>query len=346
MMNTLLRFSSLLLALAFIGFVGCKDSGHSLGDSRDHDAGLGDTPVSTGGSTWSYGPSSSSSAGGAGSGGSSIDSAGSGGRSGVGGSLSSAAGNTGNSSAINGGSSGGSTGQGGSSAASDAGANSDTATKTCGDRGDSCANRPCCGPLVCMNFTSPPSCYESMPPLPDAGRDMRANGDTQCPACPPMKCAYGSPVDSNGCTLCQCNPAPDGGADTTPRTDADLSTPCPSTPPSNGSPCLGQGVCNYEDCPGAGHTKAMCRSDKWVVNNGACGTVICLGVSTGKTCLSGQVCIIHAGGALLVDCIDNPCGSGLVSPDCSPTTQGCTAIFETSSGLTFYCNTCPSGTCA
>jgi hypothetical protein len=84
-----------------------------------------------------------------------------------------------------------------------------------------------------------------------------------------------------------------------------------------------------------------------VVVNGACGTVTCLGAgAAGGTCPANKVCMIHAGGALLVDCIDNPCGSGLVSADCSTVTTGCTPLLSTSSGLTFYCNTCPSGTCA
>lgn len=343
-MNTLFRFASFLLALAFIGFVGCKDSGHSLGDSRDHDAGGGDTSVSAGGSTWSHGASSSSAiSGSTGNGGSFLDAAGGGG-SGAGSLSSGTAGSS--SSSINGGTGGGSAGRGGTSAASDAGA-SDTATGTCGYRGDSCASRPCCGPLVCMNFTNPPSCYESSPPPPDAGRDTRVNGDTQCPACPPMKCSYGSPKDSNGCTLCECNPGPDGGADTAPRTDADLSTPCPSQIPSNGSSCVGQSVCNYEDCPGTGHTQATCRSDKWVVANGACGTVTCQGTYvSGRTCASGKVCHASVGGALLVDCIDNPCGSGLVSAACLGSMAGCTVIFSTDSGLTIYCNSCPDTTCA
>jgi len=49
-------------------------------------------------------------------------------------------------------------------------------------------------------------------------RDAGASYDTAmdvfaCPGCPAMKCTYGSPVDGNGCIVCTCNPAPDGGGD-------------------------------------------------------------------------------------------------------------------------------------
>ncbi|HEX7505802.1 MAG TPA: hypothetical protein VF550_03460 [Polyangia bacterium] len=48
----------------------------------------------------------------------------------------------------------------------------------------------------------------------EASHDANTAIDTStCPICPPMRCAYGSPVDDNGCTVCACNPAPDGGVD-------------------------------------------------------------------------------------------------------------------------------------
>jgi hypothetical protein len=45
-----------------------------------------------------------------------------------------------------------------------------------------------------------------------AAPDDVASDAPQCPVCPTIRCAYGSPVDSNGCMVCACNPAPDGGA--------------------------------------------------------------------------------------------------------------------------------------
>jgi hypothetical protein len=86
-----------------------------------------------------------------------------------------------------------------------------------------------------------------------------------CPACPAMKCTYGSPVDGNGCTVCTCNPAPDGGA------DVPIGSLC-SLP---------------EGCPDAGidtgtHGEAGARSD--VSRNDAglkCGNAVC---GTGEYC--------------------------------------------------------------
>lgn len=333
-MNAASRSLSWLFALALVSLVGCKDSGHPLGDTRDLDAGRGDAPLAAGGNG---GMSSQSQAGFSG-------------HSGL--SSSTPASSAGNSGGSSGGASSSSGGQGGASTAKDAGANSEVGA--CGYRDDPCTSRPCCAPLVCTNLGGPMTCHEASRPPPDAALslDTHVSSDGKCPTCPPMKCSYGSPVGSDGCTLCECNPAPDGGPDTARCPaggclDADLSTPCPASPPSNGSACLGQSVCNYEDCPGTGHTQATCRSDKWVIANGACGTVTCLGAGvSGRTCPANKVCLVRAGGALSVECIDNPCGSGLLSADCSTTTTGCTPILSTSSGVTFTCNTCPSGTCA
>ena len=315
------RRISHLVALALVA--GCADSGHSLGNTRVPDAGDAGEAVSTGGAT--------------GTGGSHTPTGGSGG----------------------GGVAGSAGGRGGTSVAEDAGTLGDVVTG-CGMRGESCASRACCSPLVCLSLSNPPSCYESYPPQTDsggAGNDVAAVRDAAvaiddagCPVCPFMKCAYGSPIDDNGCRMCTCNPNPDGGEDAAcpPEGCPDTyNTPCPSAPPADGSACLGQSVCNYEDCPGTGHTQASCRSGTWTVDTGACGTVLCLAGSTGATCATGQVCLVHAGGALLVDCIDNPCEPGLVSADCSTLTLGCTPILSITNGLTYYCDTCPAGqTCA
>jgi hypothetical protein len=353
MTNDVSRLVALAFAAALAGILAaCGDSGHSLGTSLAPDAGNADAPAAAGGSTGSGGASTATPTGGStsasGAGGTTSGTTRAGGSMGTGGS--------GGSSTSMGGAIGGAGGRGGSSIADDAAATSDTAGGTCANRGESCASRPCCGPLVCLSLTSPMTCYESMPPPSDAasGSDARLTTDGKCPACPPMKCAYGSPVDSNGCTVCDCNPPPDGGIDTSGGCslpegciDAGPSTPCPSTPPAKDSTCVGQSVCSYEDCPGTGHTQASCRSGKWAISSGSCGSVICLGVSTGTTCVSGQACLVRVGGTLSVSCIANPCGTGLVSADCSAATAGCTPILSTSSGLTFYCDMCPGdGTCA
>jgi hypothetical protein len=352
MTNVSSRLLAFLMTLSLMSLVAsCGDSGHSLGNST----GAGGTPgnggtsgtTSTGGAIGSGGAGTHASGGAtSATGGTTTGTAGHGGAPGTGGSATGGA---------SGGAAGGSSGgQGGTSTSNDAGSSDGDAGGTCGNVGDSCATRSCCGPLLCLSSTNPPSCFESIRPPADGGPiDGPLVLDTGCPVCPTMKCAYGSPVDDKGCTLCQCNPPPDGGGDTPnvcplPEgcTDADPGTPCPSTPPPDGSTCTGQTVCSYESCPGTGHTQASCRSGKWAVSTGACGEVACLGVSTGTTCASGQVCLVKAGGALLVSCIDNPCAPGLVSADCSTVTAGCTPIFSTTGGLTYYCNTCPTGTCA
>jgi hypothetical protein len=80
------------------------------------------------------------------------------------------------------------------------------------------------------------------------------------------------------------------------------------------------------------------------VETGACGQVSCQGTyATGLTCPSGQVCLAQIGGARLISCIANACGSGPASPDCTTFTAGCTPLFSLSSGVTYYCNTCTYG---
>lgn len=355
MVNGTSRSLSISVALALLGcLAGCTDSGHSLGNSLDHGSG-GIRSAATGGTSGSGGVSGTQPAGGhTGTGGD--DTPAVGGNLATGGLM-----NTAGTSAVAGqggtrtGGASGTGGQGGTTTPIDAGSGGDAAPPSCAYRGESCATRSCCGPLVCQSLGGASTCYESTPPPADSG--VTADGarplDAACPVCPAMKCTYGSPVDSNGCTSCQCNPPPDGGVDAPVGCalpegcpDAEPGSPCPSTPPTQGSTCTGQTVCSYEDCPGSGHTQASCRSGQWTVSTGACGTVYCQGVNTVVPCPSGQVCLVQAGGALLASCIDNPCASGLVSADCSSVTAGCTPIFSTTSGLTYYCNTCAAPPCA
>jgi hypothetical protein len=341
--NVSCRFTSPLLALAFL-VAGCGDSGRSLGNSQLPDAGSVDGSIQSGGS--------------AGTGGS----AGAGGSAGVGGSTAVGGSTVIGGSTGSGGVTAGTGGGGGTNAASDAGAVAgDDAVRACVYRGESCTDRPCCSPLVCLTLSNPPSCYESLPPPPDSGSvvaDASVAGDTLgasdgsgCPVCPPMKCAYGSPVDGNGCTVCTCNPAPDGGEDASAVSDAtsalDAGVACPPTPPASGGACVGQASCFYDVCPSAGRTQATCTAGAWVVETAACGQVSCQGnYAAGRTCSSGEVCLVQIGGTLVISCIANPCGTGPASPECTTFTTGCTPMFDLSSGVTYYCNTCPSGTCA
>ena len=277
MTNVSDRLCLQVFAFALLGsIVGCTDSGHSLGESRPRDAGVSDGAQPPEGAT------------------------GTGGDKVLGSTL--LGGSTGG-----GGATTGAGGQGGTSAASDAGPlGGSDAGGTCAYRGESCASRPCCGPLVCLTLSSPPSCYESYPPQVDGASvvvDAFASGDTS-------------------------------GA-------------CPSAPPTNGSACVGQASCFYDVCPSTSRTQATCTGGKWSVETGECGQVSCLGdYAEGNTCSSGEVCLVQIGGMLVITCMADACGAGPASPDCTTFTTGCTPMFDLSSGVTYYCNTCPTGTCA
>jgi hypothetical protein len=273
MMSIVYRASSLFLApalaFAFLGLVaGCKDSGHSLGNSRIPDAGSADGAVPTGGTTGTGGSSVTTPTGGV-----------------PGGGGGSTAG-------------GGSTGTGGAAG----GVGGTSTPRDAGSLGGDAAS----------------------PPPVDSGSDAVSDGQ----------------VDTSGsCSL------PEGCTDAAGSLDANSA--CPALPPSSGSQCTGQAVCFYDACPSAGRTQATCTAGTWVIEVGACGEVSCQGsYGVGSTCSSGEVCLVKIGGALIISCMANPCGTGPVSPDCSDFTTGCTPMFSTASGVTYYCYTCTSGTCA
>ena len=103
----------------------------------------------------------------------------------------------------------------------------------------------------------------------DAGVFHDANvaiDGSACPVCPPMKCAYGSPVDSNGCTVCTCNPAPDGGVDVPIGSPCALPEGCPDAGSDTGTP--GE----------AGGRSEVNRVDAAVIK---CGNTVC---GTGQYC--------------------------------------------------------------
>jgi hypothetical protein len=97
----------------------------------------------------------------------------------------------------------------------------------------------------------------------DAGDPIDANTDVDaptCPVCPAMRCTYGSPVDSNGCTLCTCNPEPDGGID--------ISTPLPCGLPEG---CADAGRDNATQSEAGGKSDVI-RFDGTGVK---CGDMVC-----------------------------------------------------------------------
>lgn len=118
---------------------------------------------------------------------------------------------------------------------------------------------------------------------------------------------------------------------------------CPGTAPADGQACTGTGSCFYEDCAGSGRTVATCANGAWAVETGPCTGVSCLS----RTCAIGEVCIMSAGGALLVDCVPNTCGNAAIECGCLQScTAACSVAGSLQSGVTIRCNACPSNQCA
>jgi Kazal-type serine protease inhibitor domain len=128
-----------------------------------------------------------------------------------------------------------------------------------------------------------------------------------------------------------------------PPADAGAISPtCPSTPPTNASSCGSTNMtCFYDNCPSTGRTQANCAGGAWTVQTAACGTLNCIS----RTCPSGQMCLVTEGGAVGVQCVDNSCGHGPVTPECGTTIGNCVVNATLTSGVTITCNTCPQGGC-
>jgi hypothetical protein len=117
---------------------------------------------------------------------------------------------------------------------------------------------------------------------------------------------------------------------------------CPATVPAPGAFCSGTPICFYEDCAGIGRNVARCMNGAWSVESGPCTDVSC----QSQTCPPGQLCLIRAGGALLVDCVQNACGAAAIACGCLQSCIGtCTVGGALASGVTIQCNTCPSNLC-
>jgi len=117
---------------------------------------------------------------------------------------------------------------------------------------------------------------------------------------------------------------------------------CPAASPAAGAICSGAPTCFYEDCAGSGRRVARCVNGAWSVETGPCTGVVC----QSQICQPGELCVIRAGGALLVECAQNACGTGAVSCGCLQSCSGtCTVGGSLASGVTIQCNTCPSGLC-
>jgi hypothetical protein len=117
-------------------------------------------------------------------------------------------------------------------------------------------------------------------------------------------------------------------------------TPCPTSVPTDGSACDGDTQCYYDACPEGGRAIASCSSRVWTVETGTSCAVACAGFS--QQCSEGEVCLVHAGGAVLIECIANGCGTGPILAECA---GNCPVSFSLSGGATATCNTCPQGGC-
>jgi len=118
---------------------------------------------------------------------------------------------------------------------------------------------------------------------------------------------------------------------------------CPAAAPSAGASCDRAQTCFYEDCGAAGRTVATCANGGWSLEAGPCTGVFC----QSQTCAVGEICLMSGGGALLVECIQNTCGSGAITCGCLQScTPSCSVSGSLQSGVTIRCNSCPSNQCA
>ena len=89
-------------------------------------------------------------------------------------------------------------------------------------------------------------------------------------------------------------------------------------------------------------SKAGVAFHSWSVETGPCTGVLC----QSQTCAVGQICVERAGGALIVECAANTCGTGAIGCGCLQSCLGTCAVGGSlQSGVTIQCNTCPSNTC-
>ncbi len=126
-------------------------------------------------------------------------------------------------------------------------------------------------------------------------------------------------------------------------TDAGPLLVCPAALPAEGDPCTGEGLlrCYYELCP-EGLYRAECGPLGYELLMDPCSEYDC----EGTTCQGDELCLIHQGGELGVDCADNPCGAGAIDEACACTlcASGTTC---TLTGTTVTCQeVCDPGPCA
>ena len=117
---------------------------------------------------------------------------------------------------------------------------------------------------------------------------------------------------------------------------------CPTDPPADGAACaMPSQQCVWVRCETDGEVTATCEAGSWSVATTPCGEFEC-DLGSGTRCSGDQICVARIGGAFLVDCQENPCGTAAIEESCACEACGgteCTGV----SGRTVSCNTCPSG---
>ena len=119
----------------------------------------------------------------------------------------------------------------------------------------------------------------------------------------------------------------------------DAPEPCPADPPADGASCTGAFSCLWERCPDGGVFSATCAGGSYTVSETPCGPHGC----RDTTCTDEQICVERQGGALLVECADNPCGDGPIAASCACT--ACDGFPCAVNGRGVICTTCTSGVC-
>jgi hypothetical protein len=138
-----------------------------------------------------------------------------------------------------------------------------------------------------------------------------------------------------------CAPMPDSGA-------ADTFVPpppCPETAPGDGESCESEGQrCTYILCPES-VTRAECERSGWLITSLPCDDYECdLSNPGAATCTGDQLCVSRMGGAFVLECADNPCGTGPVVDECACTvcsTMDECAVDGTSVTCTVDCGSMP-----
>lgn len=119
----------------------------------------------------------------------------------------------------------------------------------------------------------------------------------------------------------------------------DAPEPCPVDPPVDGASCAGSFRCVWDRCPDDAVHAATCAGGSYSVTETPCGPHSC----RDTTCSAEEICVERIGGALFVDCVDNPCGDGPITASCA--CVACDGSPCTLSGRGVSCNRCSSDIC-